>query len=78
MPDAIVLDVSLPKLDGLSVLSAVRNDPILKNTPVIVVTAHATQQIKARAISLGASRFITKPCLPDVLVRELRAALFES
>jgi two-component system cell cycle response regulator DivK len=75
LPAAIVLDIGLPKLDGLSVLAALRSEHATASTPVVVVTAHGESSIRASATALGATAFLTKPCLPEDLIRELRALL---
>jgi two-component system cell cycle response regulator DivK len=75
LPAAIVLDIGLPGLDGLSVLAAVRGDPAIASTPVVIVTARGESSIRARAMALGASAFLTKPCLPEDLMLELGALL---
>ena len=74
-PDLVVLDVMLPRRNGLEVLSELRRSPELKDTPVIVVTAwtHA----EASALAAGANRVFGKPFDPDELlsaVEELLAA----
>jgi two-component system cell cycle response regulator DivK len=69
LPDVMLLDLGLPKLDGLSVLSSVRSDDALARTPVVVLSAHAGIEDVGRAESLGANLALTKPYLPDDLVR---------
>jgi two-component system cell cycle response regulator DivK len=75
LPDVILLDIALPRLDGLSVLSAVRSHPPLSATRVVMLTAHTADHIKTRAISLGASGIIIKPCLPEDLLGAVHALL---
>jgi signal transduction histidine kinase/DNA-binding response OmpR family regulator len=72
-PDAITLDVMMPKMDGWSVLTRVKNDPELCDIPVVVVTILAERGV---GLSLGAAEFLTKPVdrgrLSAVLRRLLR------
>jgi CheY-like chemotaxis protein len=63
-PDLIVLDLNLPKHDGLEVLEALRADPVLADVPVVVFSSFASAREQARVRELGASRFLAKP--PDL------------
>ena len=69
LPDVIVLDVGLPGMDGWEVLSHLRSDERTAETKVLVLTAHAQDQTRARAEVSGASAFLTKPFRPDELRR---------
>jgi CheY-like chemotaxis protein len=64
VPDLIVLDLNLPKHDGLEVLSALRADPVLSAVPVVVFTSSTSPRERARMEELGAARFLAKP--PDL------------
>jgi CheY-like chemotaxis protein len=73
-PDLIVLDVMLPRLSGIEVLDALRADPELRATPVVVITAWSHAELDAW--TAGADRFVSKPFDPDDLstaVEELLA-----
>ncbi len=60
-PDAVVLDINMPLLDGFGVLAAMRTGPFPKTMPVLVLTArHAGDDVR-RAIQLGAKDYLTKP-----------------
>lgn len=60
-PDAVVLDINMPTLDGFGVLEIMRNRPFPKPIPVLVLTArHAGEDVR-RAIQLGAKDYLTKP-----------------
>ena len=72
-PAAAVLDIAMPGLDGLEVLTRVRADPALSGLPVVLLSARAQEQDVARGYALGASRYIRKPFSP----RELVAAVDE-
>jgi CheY-like chemotaxis protein len=60
-PDVIVLDLRLPKLDGFSVCRAVRLDPKLRRTPIILVTGSKDEAVRAEAMRAGATHFLAKP-----------------
>lgn len=60
-PDAILLDIMLPKRDGFSVCEAIKNNPDWSDVKVIMLTAKSREEDKQRAFKLGADDFITKP-----------------
>ena len=67
-PDLVLLDLSLPVLDGFGVLKRVREDPESKSVPIIVLTAHAMEHDREKSIEMGADDFDTKPIdLPRLL-----------
>lgn len=75
VPDLILLDVMLPDADGFDILNRVRQHPVLKDVPVIMLTGKATREAVIRGISLGADGYITKPCTPDAVLRAVRTVL---
>ncbi|HEY7059052.1 MAG TPA: response regulator [Vicinamibacterales bacterium] len=74
-PDLILMDASMPVLDGWQATRALKNDPRTSTIPVLALTAHAFDDAKQEAREAGCDGFITKPCLPDDLVVEVRATL---
>src|ERR671930_489250 len=66
-PDAIVLDLMLPVIDGYQVLQALRSDDRTRDIPVLVLTAKAQREDKVRCWQEGASDFMTKPFSPAAL-----------
>ena len=72
-PDALVMDVMMPKLDGLTATEEIREQEGNGDCAVIVVSAHPTAQDRAEAI--GTDHFISKPFDPDELTAKTRAAL---
>ena len=75
VPDVILLDVMLPDADGFDILERVRQHPVLKDVPVVMLTARATRESVIRGISLGADGYITKPCSADGLLQVVRTVL---
>ena len=63
----VLLDVMMPRLTGLDVLAKMRADDKLKDVPVIILTAAGQETQQRRALSLGASEFLTKPFSPKKL-----------
>jgi CheY-like chemotaxis protein len=74
-PDAILLDVMMPGLDGPGTLEQVRTLPGFAHTPVIFMTARAQAQEQARFIGLGAVGVIIKPFDPMTLAGQVRDIL---
>jgi len=71
-PDLIVLDLGLPRLDGLDVTRALRRD---SNVPIIMLTARSEESDKLVGLELGADDYITKPFSPKELVARVRTVL---
>ena len=74
-PDAVLLDVMMPGLDGPSTLARLREDPATSGIPVVFLTAKAIAAELERLKVLGAAGVLTKPFDPMTLARELRALL---
>jgi len=77
-PDLILLDLTVPYLDGFEMIKALRNDTATKEIPVVVLTARADDETFAEARRLGASQFLTKPVTRDALIRAINAQLAAS
>ena len=60
-PDLILLDLNLPRMDGREVLREVKDDPILKTIPVIVLTTSAAEEDILKSYELHANAYVTKP-----------------
>jgi DNA-binding response OmpR family regulator len=71
-PDLIVLDLGLPKLDGLDVTRTIRKD---SNVPIIMLTARGEESDKLVGLELGADDYMTKPFSPKELVARVRVVL---
>ena len=68
--DLIVTDINMPIMDGLKLIHRVRNDPVHKDTPIIVITTEGSQEDRHRALQLGANAYITKPIqAPQVIAK---------
>jgi CheY-like chemotaxis protein len=74
-PDVILMDVTMPGMDGFTATEHIKEDPALASIPVLILTAHVFAEYEAKAQAVGCNGFIRKPCLPDELARAVRAAL---
>jgi DNA-binding response OmpR family regulator len=74
-PGAIVMDVAMPDLDGLSTIAKLRGDPATSGIGIVVVSARAQQADIRRGLDAGADIYLTKPFDPDVMVRAVRDSL---
>jgi chemosensory pili system protein ChpA (sensor histidine kinase/response regulator) len=61
VPDVILLDIEMPRMDGYEVAGHVRNDPRLADVPIIMITSRAGEKHRARAIELGVDDYLGKP-----------------
>lgn len=61
VPDAVLLDIRMPGLDGLSVLGALRKHLPTRAIPIVVLSANVAEKAKRRAMELGATYFLEKP-----------------
>lgn len=75
LPDLILMDLSLPGLDGLEATRRLKADSRTRTIPVVALTGHALSSHSEGARRAGCDSFVTKPCLPDQLVIELRRIL---
>ena len=73
--DLVVLDLMLPEVDGLAICQAIRNDPKLSATPIIVVTARGDEADRIAGLELGADDYVTKPFSPKELAARVTALL---
>ena len=74
-PDLILMDLSLPGMDGWEATRVLKSDERTKHIPVVALTGHALAGASEGARKAGCDSFVTKPCLPDDLVVEVRRML---
>ena len=74
-PDIILMDLSLPVMDGWEATRRLKADERTKSIPVVALTGHALAGISEGARKAGCDAFVTKPCLPEDLVKEIRKVL---
>jgi len=71
VPDVVLLDVSLPGMDGLEVLARMRRDPVLRDVPVVAVTAHAMAGDRERYLAAGFDGYVPKPIVDDEMLIDI-------
>ncbi len=75
LPDCILSDVMMPRLDGFGLLAQIRADPALRDLPFILLSARAGEEAQAEGLEAGADDYLTKPFSPRELVARLSANL---
>ncbi len=74
-PDVAVLDLAMPRLNGISVTNRLKRHRRTSKIPIIVLTGYAFKAIEQGALEAGAAAFLTKPCLPEDLEEHVRRIL---
>ena len=77
LPDLILMDFSLPVIDGWEATRRLKADPRTSGIPVVALTGHDLADGAEGARRAGCDRFVTKPCTPDELVQEVEGVLAE-
>jgi two-component system alkaline phosphatase synthesis response regulator PhoP len=75
VPDLIILDVMMPRMDGMELIELIKKDDGLKHIPVIFLTAKADEQSEVRGLEKGADDYIVKPVTSGKLVSRVKATL---
>jgi two-component system cell cycle response regulator DivK len=74
-PDIILMDLSLPVMDGWEATRRLKADKATASIPIVALTGHALAGILEGAKKAGCDAFVTKPCLPEDLVKEIQKVL---
>ena len=75
LPDIVLMDLALPRMDGWEATRRLKNDPRTRHIPIVALTGHALAGHAEGAREAGCDAFVTKPCLPDALVAEIKRLL---
>src|SRR5437879_7579505 len=73
--DVIVMDLSMPKMDGVEATRRLKTDERTRQIPIIIVSGHAMQGLAGAARAAGAEGYCMKPCSPETLEREIERVL---
>jgi two-component system alkaline phosphatase synthesis response regulator PhoP len=74
-PDLILLDIMMPRMDGLEVCDLLKEDDNLKDTPVVFLTARGDEKTEVRGLDMGADDYLTKPISTTKLISRINAVL---
>jgi CheY-like chemotaxis protein len=72
LPDVILMDISIPGMDGWEATKVLRQDPLTHDIPIIALTAHALADDRERASQVGFTAYLAKPIEPRAVVAEIR------
>jgi len=73
--DAILTDINMPDINGLELVSFLKNHPIYKSIPIMVISTESTAEDRSRAEALGVEEYLNKPFEAPELVKKLRKLL---
>ena len=77
LPDIMLLDIEMPRMDGYEVATMVRNNEYMKDLPIIMITSRTGAKHKEKAIEIGVNRYLGKPYQEDELIENINAVLEE-
>ncbi len=75
LPDIILMDISIPLIDGWEVTQTLKRDGATSHIPVIALTAHAMPGDRERAMEVGCDGYLAKPCEPRAVLAEVNRLL---
>src|SRR4029077_7378137 len=74
-PDLILMDISIPIIDGWEATQVLKHDPATNDIPIIALTAHALASDREKAMEVGCDGYLAKPCEPRAVVAEVQKFL---
>ena len=74
-PDAIVMDIQMPRMDGLTAIRLIRTDPQIATIPIIALTALVMEGDRERCLEAGANEYLTKPIMFQQLNKAIQQIL---
>ena len=74
-PDLILMDISIPVIDGWEATQVLKHDPATRDIPIIALTAHALASDREKAMEVGCDGYLAKPCEPRAVVAEVQRFL---
>ncbi len=75
LPDCILMDLSLPGIDGWEATRQIKAHESTVHIPIIAITGHMSELASRNAVAAGCSSFVLKPALPDAVIAEVRKAM---
>ncbi|MCS6997697.1 MAG: response regulator, partial [Casimicrobiaceae bacterium] len=78
VPDVMLLDIEMPRMDGYELATYVRNDPRLRHIPIIMITSRTGEKHRQRAFEIGVNRYLGKPYQEAELLRTVAEMLQEA
>jgi chemosensory pili system protein ChpA (sensor histidine kinase/response regulator) len=78
LPDLMLLDIEMPRMDGYELLSTLRSQGAYRNLPVVVVTSRASDKHRQKAFAVGATEYLVKPYQDEMLVSLIRRLVREN
>ena len=75
VPDVLLLDVEMPRMDGYELATYMKNDPRLKHVPIIMITSRTGEKHRQRALEIGVERYLGKPYQEADLLRNVQETL---
>jgi chemosensory pili system protein ChpA (sensor histidine kinase/response regulator) len=78
IPDLILLDIEMPRMDGYELATAVRNDERLKNIPIIMITSRSGEKHRERAMKIGVNMYMGKPFQEQELLENVQSLIQKS
>lgn len=73
--DVILTDINMPVMDGLKLVSMIRQNPDLKDLPIIIITTEGAEEDRQRGLALGANSYIAKPIQSSHLIKTIQELL---
>jgi CheY-like chemotaxis protein len=70
-PDLILMDISIPVIDGWEATQVLKRDPETRSIPIVALTAHALVSDREKAMEVGCDSYLAKPCEPKAVVSEV-------
>jgi chemosensory pili system protein ChpA (sensor histidine kinase/response regulator) len=78
LPDLLLLDVEMPRMDGYELTSTLRADPIFAGIPIVMLTSRSAEKHRAKAMSVGVTEYLLKPYQDEVLLHAIRTHIKSS
>ena len=78
IPDIMLLDIEMPRMDGFELATHVRNEPRLRDIPIIMITSRTGDKHRQRAMQIGVNRYLGKPFQETDLLENIQALLEEA